>query len=420
MQKRWIAAAFAMLLVLACAGIAGAYPAMDGSRAASLTVHAADKESGAAISGLRFTLYKAADVSCEEGKDISFSFTDSFLKYDGVVEMNLNPKGINSSDWAQGAENVKSHVLGDAASGANTFETYTAVTDASGIAAFGGVSQGLYLMLGSYEGTAYKSVEVTPSFLTIPQLSDDQASWIYDVAVDAKTKVTIIPTRESESESEKESEKESESETVSVSVRKAWSGDDAAGVSERRPESITVNLLDAQGNIVDTQELSTQNGWSFTWTGLTEGEWLVAESNIPEGYSVSQVSEVTDGGKAVTITNTTPPSGVQGVSRDGNNTPSTVDGPGTSTDSGPGNSGVKGASRERGVKGKNRTRNEQGVKGSYREGDTGSVLSAARLPQTGQLWWPVWLLSGIAAAMVVLGLVLRISGKKDLKERNDG
>ena len=57
------------------------------------------------------------------------------------------------------------------------------------------------------------------------------------------------------------------------------------------------------------------------------------------------------------------------------------------------------------------------MKGSYRQGDTGSVQSAGRLPQTGQLWWPVWVLSAVAAAMVLLGLVLRVSGSKDLKDR---
>ena len=63
------------------------------------------------------------------------------------------------------------------------------------------------------------------------------------------------------------------------------------------------------------------------------------------------------------------------------------------------------------VKGSNREKEETG-----RGGDTSAVESAARLPQTGQLWWPVWLLAGIAAVLVILGLILRISGKKDLKE----
>lgn len=403
MHRTMAAAVLGMLLVLLCAHAAWAYPAIDGSRAASLTLHAADKESGAAISALRFTLYKAADLSCEEGKDIEFTFTDAFLEYNEVVEMNLNPKGISSSSWAGGAQSIAPYVLRDVQSGANSFESYSAVTDGNGVAVFSGLSQGLYLLTGSYEGDAYQTVEVTASFLTIPQLSDDGASWIYDVAADAKTRVTALP-------EEEESEQESEREMTSVSVKKAWSGDDTAELSSRRPTSITVDLLDESGNVVDTQVLSAQNGWSFSWTGLAVGQWSVAERDVPEGYSVSQTAEATENGMAVTITNTTPPAGVKGENRE------------KEPENGNRDNGVKGESREpepdNGVKGESREpERDQGVKGSYRQGDTGSVQSAGRLPQTGQLWWPVWVLSAVAAAMVLLGLVLRVSGSKDLKDR---
>jgi hypothetical protein len=141
-------------------------------------------------------------------------------------------------------------------------------------------------------------------------------------------------------------------------------------------------LLDANGNTVgDPQTLSASNGWKFTWTGLNEGKWSVKESIVPTGYAVSYEEQTTTQGKTITVRNTKDGGGVLGESRE--NTPTS----------------------------------SSGVKGSSRQGDTGAVASANRLPQTGQLWWPVWVLSALAAVFVMIGLILRLSGKKDLKDR---
>ena len=78
--------------------------------------------------------------------------------------------------------------------------------------------------------------------------------------------------------------------------------------------------------------------------------------------------------------------------------------------------GVLGESREKAPTDTSEKKKNKGVKGSSRQGDTGSVAGAERLPQTGQLWWPVWLLSGLSAVLVLIGLILRMSGKKDLKD----
>ena len=142
--------------------------------------------------------------------------------------------------------------------------------------------------------------------------------------------------------------------------------------------------MDSNSAVRDTKTLSAQNGWSFTWSGLDDGQWTVREKSVPDQYSVSQTEETTADGKIVTITNTTPPVGVKGESRE------------------------KTSETEKGKK---------GVKGSSRQGDTASVESASRLPQTGQLWWPVWLLAGIAAVCLIIGLILRLSGGRDLKDR---
>ena len=161
-----------------------------------------------------------------------------------------------------------------------------------------------------------------------------------------------------------------------MSVRKIWAGDDTASTSSRRPASIEVALLDQNGTTLDTQTLGEQNQWSYNWRDLPAGKYSVKEVTVPAGYSVSYDEQ----GTAFTIKNTTPAGGVLGASREKTDTTNN---------------------------------NKKKVKGTSRQGD---VAGDSRLPQTGQLWWPVWLLSGLAVVLVIIGLFLRMSGKKDLKE----
>ncbi len=56
-----------------------------------------------------------------------------------------------------------------------------------------------------------------------------------------------------------------EPETVSVEGTKTW--DDADNQDGKRPESITIHLL-ADGVVVDSQEVTTADGWTWSFTGL--------------------------------------------------------------------------------------------------------------------------------------------------------
>lgn len=84
--------------------------------------------------------------------------------------------------------------------------------------------------------------------------------------------------------------------TTTVSVSKVW--DD--GGSEKRPESISVQLYRDGTAYNSPVILNDANGWQHTWTGLnTSYRWTVDELNVPEGY----VSSVSNQGNAWTITN---------------------------------------------------------------------------------------------------------------------
>ena len=366
-RKGWMAAALCAMLVLLCSAGASAFPTKgidDGDAKVNLTVSANNPSDGKAISGLKLTLYKVADMDVATNGQVTFTLTKEFEEYDDEgpkkIDGGLDPNDFDSSNWANAAQNLEPQVISDAAGG-KTFTGDSKVTDAEGKASFTGLEQGLYLMSGSYTGTEFQSVEVTPALLTLPQWSNESGDWLLDATAMAKPKVTP------KSETPKK---------TSVTAQKVWANDDTATAD--RPVSVIVELLDAEGKTVDRKTLSASTGWKATWTGLDEGKWSVKESIVPTGYAVSYVEETTAEGKTITVKNTKNGGGVLGASREKTDTT---------------------------------------TKGSARQGDTGSVAGAERLPQTGQLWWPVWVLAGLAAVLVIIGLILRMSGRKDLRDR---
>ncbi|MGM9615432.1 MAG: Cna B-type domain-containing protein [Oscillospiraceae bacterium] len=135
-----------------------------------------------------------------------------------------------------------------------------------------------------------------------------------------------------------------------MGVLKLWEGGDA-----ERPEAVTVELL-CDGALYDSVTLSAENNWRYVWEGLEPGHlWLLVERDVPENYMAS----VSAAGDWFTVTNT----------YTGSPEPEPPD-------PGPGGSG---------------------------EG---------KLPQTGQLWWPVPLLAGA-------GLVLFAAGWYVSRRRQD-
>lgn len=122
-----------------------------------------------------------------------------------------------------------------------------------------------------------------------------------------------------------------------------------AGHEKQRPKQITAQLL-KDGVIYDEKVLNAANGWQYTWSDLeVTSRWTVTEKEVGKGYTVSVGKE----GSTFLITNT--------------------------------------------------------YKSAKPENPGGNTPS--KLPQTGQLWWPVAICAGIGVLCVILGLVFR--EKKD-------
>lgn len=110
----------------------------------------------------------------------------------------------------------------------------------------------------------------------------------------------------------------------------------------KRPSEITVELI-SQGSIISEVKLNSKNNWSYTWKALDAGEvYFITEKNVPLGYTMT-------------------------VTRDGN---------------------------------------------TYTINNNGGVLKEEKsaktptLPRTGQLWWPIPVISGFFF-MVLIGIVVK-------------
>ena len=140
--------------------------------------------------------------------------------------------------------------------------------------------------------------------------------------------------------------------THRYSVEKVWVGGDG---ETARPAEVTVDLYQ-DGVLAETVTLNAENHWRYTWDARqSRAAWYVAERDIPRDYTVAVTSEDT----RYYIKNT-----FAGGTRETTAPPVTGTAPQTEPDQ-------------------------------------------PKLPQTGQLWWPVMPLSLIGLFMILMGLYCR-------------
>ena len=136
---------------------------------------------------------------------------------------------------------------------------------------------------------------------------------------------------------------------TTITVQKIW---EDTGFESVRPARVVAQLR-RDGELFAAVFLTEDNNWTFTWTGLDpDAVWTVTEVE-EEGYTVS----IETSGDTVVIVNSrqsTPPT-------DTPDQPDTPDNP----------------------------------------------TPTQRIPQTGQLWWPVGILAVVGIACVLIGLIRR-------------
>ena len=144
--------------------------------------------------------------------------------------------------------------------------------------------------------------------------------------------------------------------TTSCKVYKIWDDNN----SKSRPDKIEIQLLRGDGSVYDEQTLSEKNNWYYAWSDLPEDKYRVIEKKVPSGYQLS-ASRRNDTWKLTNKKKTTSPK----------ETPS--GGEKTPPDS----------------------------------------SNSKKIPQTGQLWWPVPVLLSAGFLCLIVGLLRRRKKEKE-------
>lgn len=239
-MKKWITLlCLTLCLLLPLSALA---ERVDPERDASLTLRM--MEDGKGLPGIAFSIYRIASIDDEA----------RFVLLNGyrIGDIDLN-KLEDAAAWSALAQLLETQVGSPTAS---------ATTGNQGIAAFSELKSGLYLVKAEAAEIGHWVYDAGVFMVSVPGKTDGK--WQYDTVADVKYQRSP--------------------KTMELKVIKQWK--DSSYTSER-PGRITVNLY-RDGALDDTVELSAQNNWTHTFTGLeTIHTWTVKEHAVPAGYQVA-------------------------------------------------------------------------------------------------------------------------------------
>lgn len=272
------------------------------------------------------------------------SVTEQFQNY------NVNIDAENGKAQKTLASTLEGYVLRD-----KIEPTDSGKTDDSGKVHFPtdakSLPKGLYLVLGERHIQGQRRYDAMPFMVMLP--GDDGGEGLeYDVESNAKSDSDDVPETPGKTD---------------IKVIKIWKGENC----EHIPEKIVVQLL-RDGEIYDTVVLNAENNWSYTWIDLDDSYKWTAVENAPEGFTV----EVTREGITFIIVNTCDEDAP--YNPDEPDVPDEPDAPDKPDSPDKPNTPNKPTDQE----------NE-------------------KLPQTGQLWWPVPVMLAIGLLLIVIGVVRR-------------
>lgn len=228
------------------------------------------------VPGVTMKAYKIASMD----SNAQFTVEEEFAGY------SIDFSALDDQDqWRTFGETMANYIDRNSA---NHTPKYTAVTNDAGIAEFGEVEPGLYVVVCpvyKYKKTTY-TVDV--SVLTAPALDVVTGEWMNESVFYPKyrseTEPAVPPA------------------TQGLEVLKIWKDENVESVT--RPDSIEVELV-CDGTVIDTQILDKNNGWTYKWQNLEIGKkYSIVEKTVPEGYTVTVTQ---DSDTQFTVTNTAIP-----------------------------------------------------------------------------------------------------------------
>ncbi|WP_026494941.1 Cna B-type domain-containing protein [Butyrivibrio sp. WCD3002] len=371
----------------------------DGSDVNAETSNATSNDSGYIDTGKNGTLSiyyeyegygKMAGVKAHVFKLASISKSGEFTVEAPFDGLGLNIEDMNSISTHEQWDEITDKALKCVKE--NNVTPYAEATSGDdGFANLGTVETGLYYGYSDpveIQGTRYIYYDVLAS-VPGPVMLDETGSNNWDGTwQNASYEVVVMPKREAI---------KLESDPEEFKVYKQWVDN---GFADKRPKSIKVKIY-KDGELFDTVTLDSSNNWQFDWKYEKGHKFTVEEEVDAANYTVS----VTQNETSYVIVNTRKDDEGGGSEEGGN-----VDGNKEENGGGGGHESVK----VEGGTGEGESGEVPSVLGAIRNflGELPEVLGARRLPQTGQLWWPI-------PVLAILGLVLIIHGIRSEKRRKE-
>ena len=316
------------------------------------------------LQGMEVDAYLVADIN-ESGE---FTLIDE-LKDQPVTDIN---RITDQSQWDNVIDTIEPYVYSHMTPVAHS------VADASGEAHFENLHLGLYMirtaaLYDAEEACTY----VVDTFLISVPTTDENDTWVnpvYAPILRAKCSQEYPKTYE---------------------IRKVWKD---SGNEDKRPVSISVDLY-RDGEMVQTVELSASNSWFYTWSDLdytdesgntSAHSWTIKENISSDStYTVNTIESSYNGDSSKVILFTLENTYNEPETPDTPDEPETPDTPDedTPTEDTPETPGIPDLPE---------------VLGAFR--NLPAVLGARRLPQTGQLWWPLPILLIAGVLFIIKGI----------------
>ena len=339
------------------------------------------------LAGMQWKLYKVG-----ERRNIA----QNFIQTGDFAAIQINMRNLSAERVTEAAQSFQAYAV------ANKIPPLReGTTDQNGEVTFSGLDAGLYLLSGKMlKIDSYYYVPTT----SLVEIKEDDENLRYDAYPKFSYQVMNQTPK-------------------SYTVRKVWLNDEDR-INER-PASVIVDLYKDE-EFYDSVVLDDSNNWRYRWVD-DEGisTWVVMEREIPANYEMKVVYDVNDEShyliensyfENTDTTTTTTITTTNVVSNDTVTTMTTTvsgpigDGSATRTDTTT-ETTISGPVGDGSVTRTNTTTSQQS--GGKTTSASSNNNSGGKLPQTGQLWWPVVPLSIGGVILIAAGLTIRARKKSD-------
>lgn len=301
------------------------------------------------IPGAKFSLYKLGEI--DENKNLVVK--GNFLSYP------IDIKNSNVENWNAYADTLKAYILRD-----KLKEDYSAETDENGECKFL-MEKGIYFVLGEELIKDRLIYKTNPFFISLPEWSDESGKYLYKVLSQPKFTREEIP-----------------KEKIKIQVVKLWRD---RGFEEKREKKIEIELM-GNGELKAKAYLNEENNWTYSFEDLDpELSYSVIEKNVIKDKYFVEIKE--EERQFIIVNQYIPPKTPKEDPPQERETPPEKE---------------RSSEEERSSEG-----------GRLDEESSLDKEVKQKIPQTGQLWWPIYVLSALGSIFILLGLALEGEKRKE-------